>query len=103
MRLSPPQLFLVVICWLIVIPLATCWLWRVVFARSVAHAAALLSDRLVSSSLVMTDCLYGAHIPRPAAGARVEAPRKRSLVSHLQLRRRGFCHTFLLSETRHSI
>lgn len=63
---QPQQLLLVTVSWLIVIPLATCWLWRVVFARSVPHAAVLLHERTASSSLLMTDCLYGVgKTPKP--------------------------------------
>ena len=58
---------LVTLMWLVAIPLATCWLWRLVFARSLTHGLQLLESRVASSSLVMTDCVYGAPSgPAPA-------------------------------------
>jgi hypothetical protein len=41
------------------VPLATCWLWRLVFATSFRAGAASLSRR-AAPLLLLTDCLYGS-------------------------------------------
>ncbi len=45
--------------WLGAVPLATCWLWRLVFVTSLRAGAASLLSR-ASPLLLLTDCLYGS-------------------------------------------
>jgi len=52
------RLLLCVAVWLLLVPLATAGLWRLVFARSLGHGRSLLAARL-SPALLFTDALYG--------------------------------------------
>jgi hypothetical protein len=41
------------------VPLATCWLWRLVFVSSLRAGVASLARR-AAPLLLLTDCLYGS-------------------------------------------
>mmetsp|Transcript_44216 Transcript_44216/g.84534 ORF Transcript_44216/g.84534 Transcript_44216/m.84534 type:complete len:1376 (+) Transcript_44216:118-4245(+) len=52
------RLSLVVTVWLVV-PLLTCWLWRLCFLRSLSQGMEVIQSRLAPQQLV-TDCVYGS-------------------------------------------
>ena len=48
-----------VLVWMGAVPLATCWLWRLVFVTSLRAGFAALARR-AAPTLLLTDCLYGS-------------------------------------------
>jgi hypothetical protein len=58
-RAPPRQALLVLAVWLGAVPLATCWLWRLVFVPSMRAGADALLAR-AAPLLLLTDCVYGS-------------------------------------------
>ncbi len=83
----PAQTLLVLCVWMGAVPLATCWLWRLVFAPSLSAGSAMILRRC-SPLLLLTDCLYGSVL---SAGIVFTILAVSSLRDHLRAVRRVPC------------
>lgn len=50
-----PQVLLLVLVWLVLVPLMTCWAWRLRFSTSVSHGLSTVAQRM--SPMLLIDCL----------------------------------------------
>eukprot|EP00850_Spirogloea_muscicola_P016878 SM000140S00627 [mRNA] locus=s140:187485:191304:- [translate_table: standard] len=77
------RLALVLAVWLLAVPLATCALCRLAFARTLPHAHALLHSR-ATPPLLLADCIYGSALSAGIVLVFLAATSLREYLRHLR-------------------